>query len=50
MATIRGREATAAELSALALTGLGHFTSMHVEDGGVRGLELQLDRLERDCP
>ncbi|MFE7223755.1 aminotransferase class IV [Nocardioides sp. NPDC057577] len=49
MATIRGREATPAELSALALTGLGHFTSMHVEDGGVRGLDLHLDRLERDC-
>ena len=49
MATVDGRDATAAELSALALTGFGHFTSMHVEDGAVRGLDLHLDRLTRDC-
>lgn len=45
MATIHGTEATAAELSALALTGCGHFTSMHVEEGAVRGLDLHLERL-----
>ncbi|MEU0316517.1 aminotransferase class IV [Nocardioides sp. NPDC006273] len=49
MATVDGRDATAAELGALALTGFGHFTSMHVEDGAVRGLDLHLDRLTRDC-
>lgn len=49
MARIRGGEATAAELGALALTGFGHFTSMHVEDGAIRGLDLHLDRLARDC-
>lgn len=49
MARIHGREATAAELRALALTGFGHFTSMHVEDGAIRGLDLHLDRLARDC-
>lgn len=45
MATIHGIEATAAELNALALTGYGHFTSMHVEDGAVRGFDLHLERL-----
>lgn len=49
MATVDGRDATAAELGALALTGFGHFTSMHVESGAVRGLDLHLDRLSRDC-
>ncbi|WP_256206749.1 aminotransferase class IV [Nocardioides luteus] len=49
MGRIHGREATAADLSALALTGFGHFTSMHVEGGGVKGLDLHLDRLARDC-
>jgi branched-subunit amino acid aminotransferase/4-amino-4-deoxychorismate lyase len=33
----------------LALTGFGHFTSMHVEGGAIRGLDLHLDRLARDC-
>lgn len=45
MATIHGSEATAAQLSALALTGYGHFTTMHVEEGAVRGLDLHLERL-----
>ncbi|MFE6646943.1 aminotransferase class IV [Nocardioides sp. NPDC057772] len=49
MARVHGREATAADLRALALTGFGHFTSMHVEGGGIRGLDLHLDRLARDC-
>lgn len=37
------------ELQALALTNYGHFTSMRLEDGTVRGLSLHLDRLARDC-
>ncbi|MER6975125.1 aminotransferase class IV [Nocardioides sp. NPDC000445] len=45
MATIHGIDATAAELNALAMTGYGHFTSMHVEDGAVRGFDLHLERL-----
>ncbi|EGD40386.1 aminotransferase, class IV [Nocardioidaceae bacterium Broad-1] len=49
MARVHGREATAADLRALALTGFGHFTSMHVEGGAIRGLDLHLDRLARDC-
>lgn len=36
---------TTDELRALALTGYGHFTSMHVEEGAVRGFDLHLDRL-----
>lgn len=45
MATIHGIEATPDELRALALTGYGHFTSMHVESGGVRGFDLHVERL-----
>ena len=35
-------------LETLALTGYGHFTTMRVENGAVRGLRLHLDRLARD--
>ncbi|OLM18848.1 Aminodeoxychorismate lyase [Pseudonocardia sp. Ae707_Ps1] len=35
-------------LRALATTGYGHFTTMLVTDGRVRGLDLHLDRLARD--
>ena len=45
MATIHGVRATPDELRALALTGYAHFTSMHVEGGAVRGLDLHLARL-----
>lgn len=45
MATIHGIEATPDELRALALTGYGHFTSMYVEEGAVRGFDLHLERL-----
>lgn len=38
-----------AELRALALTNYGHFTTMRVDDGRVRGLPLHLGRLVRDC-
>src|SRR4051794_27900920 len=36
-------------IETLALTTYGHFTTMLVEDGRVRGLGLHLDRLVRDC-
>jgi branched-subunit amino acid aminotransferase/4-amino-4-deoxychorismate lyase len=43
---LNGRPASADDLRALALTNYGHFTSMQVEDGGVRGLDLHLARLD----
>ncbi|MBO0878969.1 MAG: aminotransferase class IV family protein, partial [Mycobacterium sp.] len=46
---LNGAPVTVDDLAPLALVGLGHFTSMRVEDGAVRGLELHLDRLIRDC-
>ncbi|MGW2257554.1 aminotransferase class IV family protein [Streptomyces sp. NPDC001780] len=49
MAELNGRPVDMAELSALALTNYGHFTTLRVEDGRVRGLALHLDRLDRDC-
>ena len=49
MAELNGSPATAADLERLALTNFGHFTSMRVEDGTVRGLSLHLTRLVRDC-
>ncbi|WP_189082969.1 aminotransferase class IV [Mangrovihabitans endophyticus] len=36
-------------MESLALTNYGHFTTMLVEDGRVRGLGLHLDRLTADC-
>lgn len=44
-----GRPVVAAELAALALTNFGHFTTMTVVDGRVRGLRLHLARLVDDC-
>jgi len=49
MTELDGRPAEPAELQALALTNYGHFTTMRVEDGRVRGLALHLERLEHDC-
>ncbi|MFI2225241.1 aminotransferase class IV family protein [Streptomyces fradiae] len=49
MAELNGKLATLDDLQALALTNYGHFTSMRMEDGTVRGLSLHLDRLVRDC-
>lgn len=49
MAELDGREVTAEALQGLALTNYGHFTSMRVEHGRVRGLSLHLARLVRDC-
>lgn len=37
------------QVKTLALTNYGHFTSMRVEDGRVRGLSLHMQRLARDC-
>ncbi|SCF17123.1 Branched-chain amino acid aminotransferase/4-amino-4-deoxychorismate lyase [Micromonospora viridifaciens] len=44
-----GLPATADDLAALALVNYGHFTTVRLEHGGVRGLGLHLDRLSRDC-
>lgn len=49
MQHIDGRPVTASDLQALALVGLGHFTTLRVQDGGVRGLDLHLRRLARDA-
>lgn len=43
---LNGRPAEAGDLRALALFNYGHFTSMQVRDGCVRGLDLHLDRLD----
>lgn len=40
---------TVDDLAPLGLVGFGHFTSMLVENASVRGLEMHLDRLTRDC-
>ncbi|WP_369213631.1 aminotransferase class IV [Streptomyces flavofungini] len=49
MIEIDGRPATDDALAALALTNYGHFSTLLVEDGRVRGLDLHLERLIRDC-
>lgn len=49
MAELNGRPVSTDELQALALTNYGHFTTMRVEAGRVRGLSLHLERLVRDC-
>ncbi|MDH6114874.1 branched-subunit amino acid aminotransferase/4-amino-4-deoxychorismate lyase [Kitasatospora sp. MAP12-15] len=49
MATVNGVPASLDALQTLALTNYGHFTTMLVQDGAVRGLSLHLDRLVRDC-
>lgn len=43
---LNGQPATADDLRALALSNYGHFTSMQVRDGAVRGLDLHLQRLK----
>ncbi|WP_026402857.1 aminotransferase class IV family protein [Actinomadura rifamycini] len=45
VAHLDGRTATAAELNPLAFAGYAHFTAMQVRGGGVRGLDLHLERL-----
>lgn len=49
MAELNGVPITTGQLQALALTNYGHFTSMLVDDGKVRGLSLHLERLLHDC-
>ncbi|WP_327691338.1 aminotransferase class IV family protein [Streptomyces sp. NBC_00461] len=49
MAELNGKPATLEDLQSLALTNYGHFTSMRMEDGTIRGLSLHLERLVRDC-
>ena len=44
-----GKPVTAEELASLALCNYGHFTSMLITDGRVRGLSLHLERLAADC-
>ncbi len=46
---LNGVPPTMDQVKALALTNYGHFTSMRVEDGRVRGLSLHMQRLARDC-
>ncbi|MEO7062776.1 MAG: aminotransferase class IV family protein [Dokdonella sp.] len=43
---LNGAPAGVDELRAIALVNYGHFTSMQVHEGGVRGLDLQLRRLD----
>ncbi|MEY9837111.1 aminotransferase class IV family protein [Streptacidiphilus sp. EB103A] len=46
---LNGRPATESDLIPLGLVNYGHFTSMRVDDGHVRGLSLHLDRLVDNC-
>jgi branched-subunit amino acid aminotransferase/4-amino-4-deoxychorismate lyase len=46
---LNGAPAGPDQMRVLALTNYGHFTSMLVQDFGVRGLSLHLERLTRDC-
>ncbi|GAA3021338.1 aminotransferase class IV family protein [Kitasatospora albolonga] len=46
---LNGRPVRPEELQALALTNYGHFTTLRVSGGRVRGLALHLERLRRDC-
>ncbi|MEU9748340.1 aminotransferase class IV family protein [Streptomyces niveus] len=50
MVTLDGKPVSADDLLPLALTNVGHFTSMRVDaDGTIRGLSLHMERLVRDC-
>ncbi|RYG20319.1 MAG: class IV aminotransferase [Caulobacteraceae bacterium] len=46
---IDGEPASVEALAPVLLSNYGAFTSMQVEDGAVRGLDLHLDRLEREA-
>src|SRR5699024_10150692 len=46
---LNGRPVSTGELASLALYGYGHFTTMLVTGLRVRGLDLHMDRLARDC-
>ncbi|WP_030021721.1 aminotransferase class IV family protein [Streptomyces monomycini] len=50
MVTLDGKPVSADDLLPLALSNVGHFTSMRVDaDGSIRGLALHMERLVRDC-
>jgi branched-subunit amino acid aminotransferase/4-amino-4-deoxychorismate lyase len=49
MTTLNGSPVTVSQLEALGLINYGHFTSMQVEQGTVRGLSMHLRRLDSDC-
>ncbi|MFJ9085461.1 aminotransferase class IV family protein [Streptomyces sp. NPDC102384] len=49
MVTLDGKPVSVTDLLPLALTNVGHFTSMRVDTDGIRGLSLHMDRLVRDC-
>jgi branched-subunit amino acid aminotransferase/4-amino-4-deoxychorismate lyase len=49
MMELDGQPATAEQVAALALRNYGHFTSMRIENGAVRGLGMHLERLDQDC-
>lgn len=49
MSTLDGGAVEPAQLMRLATVNYGRFTSMRVENGGVRGLGLHLERLVTDC-
>ncbi|MGW4808065.1 aminotransferase class IV family protein [Kitasatospora sp. NPDC004272] len=49
MAELNGAPISQDDIQTLALTNFGHFTSMRVADGAIRGLTLHLERLVRDC-
>lgn len=49
MQQLDGGAVDPADLQALAFLGLGHFTTMLVEDGSTRGLPLHLERLTTDA-
>nr|WP_221212378.1 aminotransferase class IV [Brevundimonas lenta] len=46
---IDGRPASVETLTPVVLSNYGAFTSMQIEDGGVRGLDLHLERLEQEA-
>ncbi|MEE2043976.1 aminotransferase class IV [Nocardiopsis tropica] len=46
---LNGRPVGTGEIAGLALYGYGHFTTMLVTDLRVRGLDLHMERLTRDC-
>jgi branched-subunit amino acid aminotransferase/4-amino-4-deoxychorismate lyase len=49
MTQFDGRPADLGDVTPLALTNYGHFTSMLVERSAVRGLSLHMERLQRDA-
>jgi len=49
MTSLNGSPVTPDQLESLALVNYGHFTSLQVEEGTVRGLSHHLDRLVSDC-